>query len=134
MVIEFSETLATTIFTASASFMGICIAILAILAGFLRGSRRIRRKISERAVLEIDIPRIFSRLKSSVGLYAASLLISLLWLLLIEFPLCQNEINSSPILHGFLWLLMFGSVISFLAAFIVLLSSISSISFRMLGD
>jgi len=145
--IELSETLAVTIFKGAASLMGICIATLGILAGLLSdrkmsseaeeglndessGREMLKMRLAA-TILEIDARSLSSRLKLSTKLYAVSLLTSLFWLLLIEFPKCQNEIIASPILHLSAYLSMSASVVSFVLAFITMLSIIFSIPKRL---
>lgn len=134
MSIELSAILAVAVFNAAASLIGISIAVLAFLSGLLtdkRSQTTLRMKI-KKSMLIMDVQKLFSRLKKSIGLYAVSLLFSFSWLLLIEAPTCQNEIIASPIFHGCVYITMVISIASFVLAFIFMVSNISSIDFRMM--
>lgn len=131
-MLEFSETLALTIFKGSTTLIGICVAILALLAGLW--NRRKKAAEDNNVILKVDVRKLFYRLRNTIILFAASMMLSLFWIFSIQSPSCENEIIASPISHFIVILLMLTSVISFILAFFSLLWSISSIDFHMLGD
>lgn len=148
MAIEFSVTLVETIFKSAVALMGISITILAVLSGLI-GRRKTSKKAKESiypgsdvllaefrdARLTIDLRKILFRLKMSIGLLVACLIVTLIWLLLIESPVCKNEITKNLILHSGVFFSAGASVITFVIAFLVLASTVLSIKFHMLdGD